>query len=1012
MASVTSTSSLGNTSLRGYGGMASGIDRDEIIEQMTLGTTTKITNQEKDITKLEWKQEAYRSISDKILDLYDNYSSYTSPTSLKDPNTFAKNLISVLGKEEATRFITATGSSELVNSVSVQAVRQLATSSVYKSDAKQGALTTNLKDLEGAFMYESKLMGRQLKFGIANGDGTYSNTQTFTFPTTYKDKDENGNEVTKKIDYFLGEIRLADGTTRLETEEEYGARLAGELNKALEQSEVTFGTTGADGATKGDKIGDVLKFEYKDGKMNLVQKDGKSMGNYVIQGNSTALGALGFKGEVGNTGLNLTDYEAGLDSFKDSALVQTSALDYLAGKKLTFNYDGNKKDIELITSEEAKKLLEIGLTPEKEKEIRDQFAKDYAEGSALRNQVIEDVKKDLANTIKADLSKELEKKIRDQLKDELRPEITQKVKDNPDYKDLPEEEQNRIIEAELEAALGTDENKKKIQDRLKTQLEAELAKPENTVDGKYTQDQIDGFVENRLDKELESRITEAKDANRMEQIASNVQERLDRAFGKNVVLAEVTDGKLSFRTPEKSSTTATSTISITSNDPAVLYNLGIVNGASNKVNLDGKLNQSSIGIDMYSEDYKDGLVINGVTIGGIDANTSISSILSKINSNEDVGVKATYVDATGQFMLVSNETGAAREITLDSQLAKDLFGMHKKDATGEYEKDDNGKLVLDNEAGLVKGQDAIIDVSYGNGVTVTLERASNTFNLEGMEVTVSGTFGGEYKETGAVDADGNKIKEWEADTSEAVKFSAKADVDKVVEKVKKFFEDFNAIVTEVNTQVTSRPDSSYGPLTDEQKDEMSETSIENWEKKAKTGLLFNDSTMRSLSMDIQSVYTKLMRETGLSYEDLKEMGITYSDNEKDGGVIAFDETAFRTAMESKPEKVSALFTGGSGMGNGLVKIVEDTFTPYATRFASRNGNSYGRLIEEAGSEKIPTSIMKNQIYKEIKNKQDLIEQLRAKLKTEQDRYISQFTTMETMINKMNSQASYLSQIMA
>ncbi|MCI8659387.1 MAG: flagellar filament capping protein FliD [Lachnospiraceae bacterium] len=1007
MASVTSTSSLGNTSLRGYGGMASGIDRDEIIEQMTLGTTTKITNQEKEITKLEWKQEAYRSISDKILDLYDNFSSYTSPTSLKDPNTFAKNLISVLGKEEATRFITATGSSQLVNSVSVQAVRQLATSSVYKSDAKQGALTTNLKDLEGAFMYESKLMGRQLRFGIANGDGTYSNTQTFTMPTTYKDKDENGNEVTKKIDYFLGEIRLADGTTRLETEEEYGERLAKELNKALEQSEVTFGTNDGSGTTKGDKIGDVLKFEYKDGKMNLVQKDGKSMGNYVIQGNSTALGALGYKGEVGDTGLTLTDFNNGLNGFKDSALVQTSALDYLAGKKLTFNYDGSKKDIELITSEEAKELLKIGLTPEKEQEIIDQFELDYAEGSALRDQLIADVRKDLENTIKADLSKKLEKEIRDQLKDQLRPDIEQKVEDNPDYKDLPEEEKKRIVEAELEAALKTDENKEKIQNELKTKLEAELAKPENTVDGKYTQADIDELVEKRLDAELESRKTEAKDANRMEVIASNVQERLDRAFGKGVVLAEVTDGKLSFKTSEKSSTTATSTISITSSDPAVLYNLGIVNGASNKVNLDGKLNQSSIGIDMYKEDYKDGLVINGVTIGGIDANTSISSILSKINSNEDVGVKATYVDATGQFMLVSNETGAAREITLDSKLAQDLFGMHKKDeATGEFEKDANGNLVLDNEAGLVKGQDAIIDVSYGNGVTVTLERASNTFNLEGMEVTVSGTFGGEYK-TGA---DGKE--EWIADTSEAVKFSAKADVDKVVEKVKKFFEDFNAIVTEVNSQVTSRPDSSYGPLTDEQKDEMSETSIENWEKKAKSGLLFNDSTMRSLSMDIQSVYTKLMQQTGLSYEDLKEMGITYSDNEKDGGVIAFDETAFRTAMESKPEKVSALFTGGGGMGNGLVKIVEDTFTPYATRFASRNGNSYGRLIEEAGSEKIPTSLMKNQIYKEIKSKQDLIEQLRAKLKTEQDRYISQFTTMETMINKMNSQASYLSQIMA
>ena len=191
---------------------------------------------------------------------------------------------------------------------------------------------------------------------------------------------------------------------------------------------------------------------------------------------------------------------------------------------------------------------------------------------------------------------------------------------------------------------------------------------------------------------------------------------------------------------------------------------------------------------------------------------------------------------------------------------------------------------------------------------------------------------------------------------------------------------------------------------------MNETSIENWEKKAKSGLLFNDSTMRDLSMDIQSIYSKLMRQTGLSYEDLKEMGISYSDNEKDGGTIVFDESKFRSAMENKPEKVSSLFTGGSGMGNGLVKMMEDTFTPYATRYATRNGNSYGRLIEEAGSEKIPTSLMKNQIYNEIKSKQDLIEQLRAKLKTEQDRYISQFTTMETMINQMNSQASYLSQI--
>lgn len=62
MASVSSaTSSLGNTALKGFGGLASGIDRDSIIEQMTAGTTSKITKQKQEMTKLSWKQEAYQS---------------------------------------------------------------------------------------------------------------------------------------------------------------------------------------------------------------------------------------------------------------------------------------------------------------------------------------------------------------------------------------------------------------------------------------------------------------------------------------------------------------------------------------------------------------------------------------------------------------------------------------------------------------------------------------------------------------------------------------------------------------------------------------------------------------------------------------------------------------------------------------------------------------------------------------------------------------------------------------
>ena len=189
---------------------------------------------------------------------------------------------------------------------------------------------------------------------------------------------------------------------------------------------------------------------------------------------------------------------------------------------------------------------------------------------------------------------------------------------------------------------------------------------------------------------------------------------------------------------------------------------------------------------------------------------------------------------------------------------------------------------------------------------------------------------------------------------------------------------------------------------------MTETSIENWEKKAKEGILFNDATMRSLSSDLQSIMTKMLG-SGISYQDLEEMGITMSDDYLDGGTISFNEEKFKAAMASDPDKVAEVFAG-NGTSKGLTGIVEETLIGYACRYRSQNGDSYGRLIEEAGSEKLPLSVMDNQIYKQLKEMETLLDKYRTQLSTEQDRYIKQFTTMETLINKMNSQSSYLSQL--
>ena len=138
MASVSgATSSLGNTSLRGYGGLSSGIDRDAIIEQMTAGTQAKITSQNKKMTSLSWKQEAYQSVSAKILDLQDNYFSYSSGFNLKDASVFAKNRVTALGKTDATKFVSASGSSSMTDYMSILGVKQMASSTTLLSAGKR-----------------------------------------------------------------------------------------------------------------------------------------------------------------------------------------------------------------------------------------------------------------------------------------------------------------------------------------------------------------------------------------------------------------------------------------------------------------------------------------------------------------------------------------------------------------------------------------------------------------------------------------------------------------------------------------------------------------------------------------------------------------------------------------------------------------------------------------------------------------------------------------------------------
>lgn len=803
MSSVSRTSSsLGNTALRGFGGLASGIDRDALIEQMTARTTSKITSKKQAMTKLEWKRDAYRSISNKIIDLQDNYLSYSATKSLKNSDFFAKNQVSVQGDPDYTKYISATGNADTASRVSVLGVNKLATSATLISGEKKtdSAITLggiSASDFSNKEIKTSNLSGTKLTFGTYSiTDKQFTTEATFTFPTSYEKKVDGGKTETVTIDYTASSDKIVE-----------------QLNEALDSQ----GFLGKDG-----KSG--IKFTLNGDQIQISQTDsitdkGKSC---VIRETSSALKSLGFNSGKMNqddidNGISLDEFNASSNksSFEAAAITKQPLSDYLKGKSISVSYGGQTKNIELIGDKEE-------------------------------------------------------------------------IKDFKAFKD-------------------------------------------------------------------------------------SLQNKLDKAFGSGkVTVGEGQNGSLTFTAKDNKQT-----LQISADSKELQNALGITSTQSNKISTGSSLweNRVKLGLGKYDtkEKLNDALknfTVNGAKIDNITADTTVDGLLTAINNNKDAGVTATYLGSENKFVLSSNEKGEGRKITL---------GADPKDTT------DAANLIFGGVS--QDGTDGEMSILY-NGVQTTITSSSNTFSIDGLDIRATNTFN-----TGSATAEGG------------VSFTASADTEKVTETVKKFIEAYNAMIDEVRTQATTKPDSNYKPLTDDQKNEMNENSIKNWEDKAKEGILYNSSALKDLDNATQGIFSSMMIN-GVSYDDLEKIGISFSDDYTAGGKIVFDEEKFKTAMDSDPEKVSDLFTGT----HGIVNTIDSTLSTYATRYASKNGNSYGVLIEEAGSEKLSLTLTNNSIYKELKDMQETITNLQSQLSTEQDRYISQFTQMERLINQMNSQSSYLSQL--
>ena len=333
--SATSSSGLGNTSLRGFGGMASGLDRDALIEQMSRGTQTKLTKARQETTQIEWKRDAFRELADKTIEFQDDFLSFASSNSVKNEELYESNVVDVRGDAAAAKYITASGASDMTKNLKISAVTKLATAESIVSDVKGSvsAIRSGISAdaLAGAKTVKtSNLEGKTIEFGNYTTKGVFNQKASFTFPSSYKDDDGK----TVEIDYTGDKQKLVN-----------------DLNKAAKQKNVQLGENKD------------LKFKYNQGANpgeDFISIEGSS--DYVIKKESTALEALGYRaGAPGSTptgtgstsyGLSLDNFNAGTAAehkFSKASVKESGFLDYLKDTKLTVSHSGKSREVSILT---------------------------------------------------------------------------------------------------------------------------------------------------------------------------------------------------------------------------------------------------------------------------------------------------------------------------------------------------------------------------------------------------------------------------------------------------------------------------------------------------------------------------------------------------------------------------------------------------------------------------------------------------------------------------------------
>lgn len=397
--------------------------------------------------------------------------------------------------------------------------------------------------------------------------------------------------------------------------------------------------------------------------------------------------------------------------------------------------------------------------------------------------------------------------------------------------------------------------------------------------------------------------------------------------------------------------------------------------------------------------------------------TKDSTIQDVVNALKDNGLNASFDANNGRIFVSSKNTGKAADFSLSSATTK---LVEKKDADGNVIKDSNGKperesvtlsgeeqvaskkliglLGLDtdssntygNKAAKIDGRDAVIAL---NGVKYT--NTTNDFAINGLNISVNGVT------DDVADPDSTDLSS--LNDSTAISINTTTDSQGIYDTVKDFLTEYNNIINEITKLYNADSAGSYEPLTDDEKDKMSDTEIEKWETKIKDSLLRRDSSLSSVMNTMMTSMSQPIEINGKSYS-LSSFGIqtlgylNAAENEQNAYHIDGDEDDENTsgnqdklmaAITSDPDTVIEFM---KQLSTNLYKSIDD-------QMQSNDLRSRYKIYNDKEMDKQYTNLTKT------------IKEWESKVSDKEDYYYKQFSNMETALAKLQSQTSSISSML-